>query len=84
MKWLKCAGELRIKEVEKSRSEFRDHFEKMEKGVPQITRFPLKVKIGVLTRQVCTLSISSAAAHSQQFSTFDAQCDIAEQSKQKT
>jgi hypothetical protein len=66
MKWLKCAGELRIKELEKSRSEFHDHFEKMEKEFPECT-IPTKVKIGVLTRQVCTLSISSAAAHSQQF-----------------
>jgi hypothetical protein len=60
MKWLKRAGELRRKELEKSRSEFHDLFEKIEEKSPECAIIA-KVEIGLLARQVCTLSSSSVA-----------------------
>lgn len=66
MKWLKCVGELQRKELEKSRAEYIDHFEKLEKKSPECA-FAARLEIGILTRNVCTLSSSNAAAYSQQF-----------------
>lgn len=66
MEWLKRTGELRRKELEKSRGEFHDDFEEIEKRSPECA-IVARVEIGVLTRRVCTLSSSSAAAYSQQF-----------------
>lgn len=63
MKWLKHTGELRRKELEKSRREFHDHLEKLERKSPEYA-IAAKLEFGTLTRDVRTLSGSSAVAYS--------------------
>jgi hypothetical protein len=64
MKWLSCAGELRRKELEKTRSKFHDEIsETIEKTSPECA-VHAKLEFGGLTRSVCTLSSSSAVAYS--------------------
>jgi hypothetical protein len=62
MKWLKRAGEFRRKELEKSRSKFQYHFEKIEKKSPECA-IAARLEIGLLSRNVRTVSSSSTVAY---------------------
>jgi hypothetical protein len=64
MKWLERTGGLRRKELEKSRSEFHDHFEMIDKSSPECA-IAARVEFGTLTRKVRPLPSFSVAAYLQ-------------------